>query len=110
MWEQSADVVEEVLEGGAQERTDGRRQGLGWRHHGPEEHNHVYLKTLDMEEDDVLQRDPDLRSVPVRVVVPLGGRHHLGHGGQKVVAGDSDRVDVQHELLRRGVDLRVATA
>ncbi|TNN36156.1 hypothetical protein EYF80_053683 [Liparis tanakae] len=51
-----------------------------------------------------------MRGVPVGVVVPLGGRHHLGHGGQKVVAGDGDGVDVQHQLLRRGVDLRVAAA
>lgn len=44
------------------------------------------------------------------LALPLGSRHHLGHGAHEVFARDGYGVDVKHELLRRRVDLRVATS
>lgn len=94
----SADRVEDVLQGGAQQRTYGRNQGLGWRHHSSENHNghDVYIfreKCLNS-----LNRKKR-KKTEERKKQPLGSWHHLGHGRHKVFACDGNGVDIKYEFL-----------
>lgn len=119
MWENSADHVEDVLQGNAQQRTNGRYQGLGWWHYCPKNHNqhYVYLyartkhwkcknNVRTLKETAICKKMYNT----VILVTPLGSRHHLGHGAHEVFVCDSYGVDIQHKFLWWRVDLRIATS
>lgn len=44
----------------------------------------------------------------VKLVLPLGSRHHLGHGGHKVYVCDGNRINIKNKFLWWGVDLWIA--
>lgn len=110
MWEHSADCVKDVLQDGAQQRTNSRYQGLGGWHYCPKNHNQhcIYLKAICKNQalETCLHY---IVHYTVILVIPLGSRHHLGHGRHKVFVCDRDGIDIKHKFLRWGVDLWVAT-
>lgn len=112
MGEHSADDVEDVLQGSAQQRTDGWYQRLGWWHYGPVIH-------IQRGVCFYARRTGNVRALftltgqmhyTALLVIPLGSRHHLGHGAHEVFVCDGYRVDIKHKFLRWRVDLRVAAS
>ena len=91
MREDPGQSVQEAVQGGAEQGDQGRDQSPGWRHHRPTGKTlTVSLHTLSQADVPILIWD----KLALGARVPLGGGHHLGHGGQEVPAADGDGVDV----------------